>query len=78
MHIDEIIIMGRSFDEHLHNIQQVFDWLKLAGLKLLPNKCQFLKHQVHFLGHIVSSNGVAPDPSKTAKVLRDGLPTLQR
>ena len=65
--------MGRSFDEHLHNLQQVFDRLKLAGLKLHPNKCQFLKHQVHFLGHIISSDGVAPDPSKTAKV--KGWPT---
>ena len=56
-------------DDHLHNLQQVFDRLKLAGLKLHP---QFLKHQVHFLGHIVSSDG-APDPSKIAKV--KGWPT---
>jgi len=48
VYIDDIIIMGRSFDEHLHNLQQVFNWLKLAGLKLHPNKCQFLKHQVNF------------------------------
>ena len=36
VYIDDIIIMGRSLDEHLHNLQQVFDQLKLAGLKLHP------------------------------------------
>ena len=75
VYIDDIIIMGRSFDDHLHNLQQVFDRLKLAGLKLHPDKCQFLQHQVHFLGHIVSAKGVAPDPSKTAKVKEWPTPT---
>ena len=37
VYIDDIIIMGRSFDEHLHNLPKVFDRLKLAGLKLHPN-----------------------------------------
>ena len=68
VYIDDIIIMGKSFDDHLHNLQQVLDCLQQAGLKLHADKCQFLKHQVHFLGHIVSANGVAPDPSKTDKV----------
>ena len=68
VYIDDIIIMGKSFEDHLHNLQQVFDRLKHAGLKLHPAKCQFLQHKVHFLGHIVSAEGVTPDPSKTAKV----------
>ena len=65
VYIDDMIIIGRSFDEHL---QQVLDCLKLAGLKKQPTKCHFLQHEVNFLGHIVSSNGVLPDPSKTSKI----------
>ena len=42
VYIDDIIIMGRSFEEHLQNLQQVFERLKLAGLKLHPGKSQFL------------------------------------
>ena len=68
VYIDDIVIMGKYFEDHLHNLQQVFDRLKHASLKLHPSKCQFLQHEVHFLGHIVSAEGVSPDPSKTAKV----------
>jgi len=68
VYIDDVIIIGRSFDEHLHHLQQVFDRLKSAGLKIQPSKCHFLQREVNFLGHIVSSTGVSPDPSKTSKI----------
>ena len=68
VNVDDIIIMGKSFEDHLHNLQKVFDHLKHAGLKLHPAKCQFLPNKVHFLGHIVSAEGVSPDPSKTVKL----------
>ena len=42
VYIDDIIIMGRSFEEHLQNLQQVFERLKVAGLKLHPKTSQFL------------------------------------
>ena len=68
VYIDDVIIIGRSFDEHLHHLHQVFDRLKSAGLKIQPSKCHFLQREVNFLGHIVSSTGVSPDPSKTSKI----------
>ena len=73
VYIDDIIIIGRSFEEHLHHLQQVFDCLKSAGLKIQPSKCHFLQKKVNFLGHIVSSEGVSPDPSKTDRA--KGWPT---
>ena len=75
MYIDDIIIMGRSFEEHLQNLQQVFERLKLAGLKLHPGKCQFLQQKVYFLGHIVSTDEIMPDPQKTSKVEAWLIPT---
>jgi len=44
VYLDDIIIMGRTFEEHLVNLQQVFERLKQANLKLQPKKCQFLQH----------------------------------
>ena len=67
VYIDDIIIMGKSFEEHLHNLQQVFERIKLAGLKLHPGKCQFLQQQVYFLGHIVSADGSDQTPRKHPK-----------
>lgn len=68
VYIDDVIIIGRSFYEHLHHLHQILDRLKSAGLKIQPNKCHFLQREVNFLGHIVSSTGVSPDPSKTSKI----------
>ena len=42
----DIIIMGKSFEEHLQDLQQMFERIKLAGLKLHPGKCQFLQQKV--------------------------------
>ena len=75
VYIDDIIIFGKTFDQHLHNLQQVLDRLRQAGLKLQPSKCQFLQHEVIFLGHVVSQNGVAPDPEKTSKVAQWPTPS---
>ena len=75
VYIDDIIIVGRTFDEHLNNLQHVFERLKQAGLKVQPHKCQFLQQQVTFLGHVISPNGISPDPAKTSKVEQWPTPT---
>ena len=75
VYIDDIIIVGKTFEEHLSNLEEVFKRLAQAGLKLHPNKCQFLQHKVHFLGHIISAEGITPDPSKSVKVEHWPVPT---
>ena len=61
VYIDDIIVVGKSFDEHLCNLQAVFERLRQAGLKLHPRKCHLLRHKVTYLGHVVSAQGIAPD-----------------
>ena len=68
VYIDDIIVMGRSFEEHLTNLGKVLQRLREAGLKLKPQKCYFLKDRVEYLGHIVSAEGVGVDPRKTQAV----------
>ena len=69
VYLDDVIILGRSFTDHLANLQEVLRRFRQAGLKLQPKKCKFLQHKVQFLGHIVSNEGVAADPSKMEKVV---------
>ena len=64
VNIDDIIVMGRSFDQHVLNLAQVFQRLRLAGLKLKQTKCRLFQRKVTFLGHVVSSRGIEPDPAK--------------
>ncbi|KAL5488507.1 hypothetical protein EMCRGX_G017449 [Ephydatia muelleri] len=74
VYLADIIIMGKSFEEHLGNLGAVLERLQKAGLKLKPDKCAFLQKRVLYLGHIVSDQGITPDPGKTAKVTSWPIP----
>jgi len=64
-----------TFDEHLSNLKQVFEHNNKAELKLHPSKYQFLQPKVQFLGHIVSTEGIIPDPPKIHQVKGWPVPT---
>ena len=78
VYIDDVIILGRDYDDHLQNLQVVFERLLQAGLKLKPSKCAFFQQQVQYLGHLISPSGVRPDPTKTEKVATWPKPTSTR
>ena len=59
--------MGRPFEEHLNNLSMVLARLQAAGLMLKPEKCNFFQKEVLYLGHIVSEQGVNPNPEKIEK-----------
>lgn len=75
VYLDDVIVIGRDFEEHLHNLSVVLQKLKEAGLRLKPRKCSFCRESVSYLGHIVSREGVSTDPEKTAKVTSWPTPT---
>ena len=66
--MDDIIVFSDSPSEHLHRLRGVFAKLDKAGLKLKPNKCEFFKTRITYLGHIVSSKGIETDPKKVEAV----------
>ena len=68
-YVDDVIIFSRTFDEHLSHIREILSRLRQAGLKLSPKKCKFAQKKLHYLGHILSKNGIEPDPGKIEKVL---------
>jgi len=70
VYLEHILVMGRSFQEHLSNLQEVFSHLQLAGLKLKLQKCHFIKTEVKYLGYVVSHTGVNADPEKVEAVQR--------
>ena len=68
VYLDDIIVLGRTFDEALGNLATVFSRLHDAGLKLKPKKCDLLREKVAFLGHVVGCDGVQCDPKKIEAV----------
>ena len=64
VYLDDIIIFSTTVEQHLSRLRDVLARLKKAGLKLKPSKCHILKKCVHYLGHIVSADGVNVDDDK--------------
>ena len=74
VYIDDVIVVGRTFEEHLCNLREVFERAKSAGLKFKPSKCAFLQERVFYLGHEISRKGVATDPTKVNQVANWPIP----
>lgn len=73
--LDDILIYSKSLIEHIHHLQLVLQVLKDNRLYLKHSKCSFAQHQLEYLGHIISVEGVATDPQKTAAMLNWPTPT---
>ena len=64
IYLDDVIVFSHTFEEYLYHLAQVFDRLREANLRLKPSKCSFGRQEVNYLGHVISANGILPDPSK--------------
>jgi lipoate-protein ligase A len=70
VYLDDLIVFGRNLADHNKNLMDVFYRLRKVNLKLNPEKCDFLKKEILYLGHVVSEKGILPDPDKL-KVLNE-------
>ena len=64
VYLDDIIIFGETLDDHNNRLKEIFERLRKFRLKIEPDKCEFLKTELTYLGHTVTSEGVKPDPQK--------------
>ena len=78
LYLDDIIVYSRSFDAHLHHLQEVFDALRQAGLRVRSEKCHFGAHSISYLGHIISPEGIRVDPEKIRGITDFARPTTYR
>ncbi|KAI2645614.1 Transposon Ty3-I Gag-Pol polyprotein [Labeo rohita] len=68
VYIDDILIYSRNMAEHRHHVQQVLHKLREFRLYLKLEKCEFHRPSVHFLGHIISAEGVQMDQGKVSAI----------
>lgn len=61
-------MIGRTFNEHLLNLELVFNRFRYARLKLKPKKCKLFQSELSYLGRIVSGDQVKIDETKVACV----------
>jgi hypothetical protein len=69
--------VARNLDEHFEHLNEVLKRHKNACLKLKPSKCDLIKDEILYLGHLVGKTGVKPNPREyyyTIQVNQCGLP----
>jgi len=70
VYLDDILIFSKSEKEHQEHLLKVLEILRKEKLYAKLSKCEFFKHQVDFLGHVVSDEGIKVDDTKT-EVIRN-------
>jgi hypothetical protein len=75
IYLDDTNIFSSTFEEHLQHLRKVLNEIGKSGLKLQPDKYHFGKTTLSFLGHIISKNGIQPDPAKVSAVEHFPIPT---
>ena len=74
-YIDDILIMGSSFEEHFALVSKVLESLQAHCIKIKPCKCEWFQYQVEYLGHVVSRTGIRKTASYLSKVESYPQPT---
>ena len=75
VYIDDVLACSKTLDEHLTHLTEVFRRLRKANLRLKLKKCMFLRPKVQYLGHVISREGVSPNPEKVEKMKNYPVPT---
>ena len=63
-YLDDILVYSRILEEYQLYISKVLEYLGVRDLRLKPEKCEFYKEEVNFLGFIIGRNGIRIDPAK--------------
>ena len=74
-YIDDLLVFSTDFPSHVKHLRELFSRLRDIGLKLKPSKCQLAVPKVQFLGHILTKEGIQPNPDKVKCILDFPTPT---
>ena len=73
--IDDILVYSKNEEEHKEHLCLVLEKLREHQLYAKFNKCEFWLKEVGFLGHVISGEGIAVDPTKVQSVTEWLAPT---
>ena len=74
VYIDDILVTGKTKQEHLRNLEKVLRCLNQAGLRLKRAKCAFMLSSVEYLGHRISAEGIQPTQEKVRAIAEAPAP----
>ena len=74
-YLDDILVSGQNFEDHLRNLESIFSRLDSHGLKLSAQKCSLFQSEVDYLGHLVGRNGIKPLQKNVQAIIDYPRPT---
>lgn len=74
IYMDDILVFSTSLEEHINSLRSIFNTLRKAKLKIQIDKCNFLKKETQFLGHVLTNKGIKPNPEKIRIIQNLKLP----
>ena len=69
VYLDDVLF-GENLNTHNQRLREVFGGMRQHDLKLQPDKCEFLRREVSYLGHVIGQTGIKPD-KKSIKPVKD-------
>ena len=78
VYLDDILVFSASVEEHIESLHTILYCQQKANLKVQVTKCNFLKQQSEFLGHVLTHEGIKPHPKKVEAIDKIRLPKNQK
>jgi hypothetical protein len=75
VYIDDILITGKTEEEHMQHLKTVLEKLEKAGMRLKQEKCYFMRPSVEYLGHVLSEQGIQPSKKNIEAITAAPTPT---
>ena len=72
--LDDILVTGRNEEEHLSNLEAVFNKLSKTGFKLQKDKCSFFQSEIEYLGYTISKLGLKKSKKNVEAVMNAPAP----
>ncbi|CAH2089856.1 unnamed protein product [Euphydryas editha] len=68
IYLDDCILYSADLSSHIDKLKLVLERFRQHNLKLQPDKCEFLRREVTYLGHVITDKGVSPNPEKVRAI----------
>lgn len=78
VYLDDILIFSTSIQEHMKAITDIFKVLETNKLKIQIDKCNFMMKETAFLGHVITKDGLKPNPDKISTIQNVQVPKTEK
>ena len=72
---DDILVYGKDITQHNRHLDNMLSRTQELGIKLNRQKCKFLTTELVYMGHVITPDGIKPDPAKIHDIIHMPRPT---